>query len=52
MELLRSFAGDAPAATHHKVRQANEQEPALRDNTWMDDRRKDYLGKAVAHLMR
>ncbi len=50
MELLRSFAGDDPA-THRKIRQANEREPALRDNTWMDDRLKDYLGKAVAHLM-
>lgn len=50
LALLQRFAGDDPA-THRKIRQANEQEPALKDSTWMDDRMKDYLGQAVSSLM-
>ncbi|SDK35263.1 MerR family transcriptional regulator [Billgrantia gudaonensis] len=49
LALLQRFAGDDPA-THQKIRQANEQEPALKDSTWMDERMKDYLGQAVASL--
>ncbi|TFH88587.1 MerR family transcriptional regulator [Billgrantia azerbaijanica] len=48
-DLLHRFAGDDPA-THHKIRQANEQEPALQAGTWMDARMKAYLGQAMAHL--
>ncbi|MGQ4878640.1 MerR family transcriptional regulator [Billgrantia sp. LNSP4103-1] len=49
LELLRRFAGDDPA-THRKIRQANEQEPALKDSIWMDERMKAYLERAIAHL--
>ncbi len=44
LALLQRFAGDDPA-THQKIRQANEQEPALKDSTWMNDRMKDYLAR-------
>ncbi|WP_104202859.1 MerR family transcriptional regulator [Billgrantia saliphila] len=49
LELLRRFAGDDPA-THSKIRQANAQEPALREGTWLDERLEAYLGQAIAHL--
>ncbi|MBZ0329770.1 MerR family transcriptional regulator [Halomonas sp. ANAO-440] len=49
LKLLRRFAGDDPA-THRKIRQANEQEPALKDSTWMNERMKAYLEQAIAHL--
>lgn len=50
LALLQRFAGSDPA-THNKIRHANEQEPALKENTWMNEGMKDYLGRAVARLM-
>lgn len=50
LALLRRFAGDDPA-THRRIRQANEQEPALKDSVWMNDRMQDYLERAVASCL-
>jgi len=49
LALLQRFAGNDPA-THNKIRQANEHEPALKAGTWMNEDMKDYLGRSVAHL--
>nr|WP_300313648.1 MerR family transcriptional regulator [Halomonas sp.] len=50
LALLRRFAGDN-LETHARIRQANEQEPELKKNTWMNEPMQEYLTQAVTHLM-
>lgn len=49
LALFRAYAGDDPQ-TQQRIRQANQQEPGLREGTWVDDSLLRYLGQAVDAL--
>jgi len=51
LALFRAYAGDDPQ-TQQRIRQANQQEPGLREGTWVDDSLLNYLGQAVDALKR
>jgi DNA-binding transcriptional MerR regulator len=50
-DLFRSFAGDNPA-TQHKIRQALENEPELRQSGMVDERMRDFIRAAMQSLRR
>jgi hypothetical protein len=49
MDLFRSFAGDDPA-THAKIREALQKEPALMKGSWADERLLGFVRDAVRRL--
>lgn len=49
LALFRAYAGDDPM-TQQKIRQANQQEPSLKEGTWVEESLLRYLGEAVHAL--